>query len=258
MTLALLCFLAALPAVELVEVPAGTVRLGTDPKDSVREDDEAPALTADVKAFRMDRTPVTVAAFEKLWPKIRELDPAARALRDEETPKEWLGRCNLGSSRRDHPVNCVDHRAALAYCRAAGGDLPTEAEWEHAARAAGSSIYAWGERFDPGRTISSVSCGTRGCLGGTRPVVRTGPRCSPRGICDLSGNVWQYTRTNYGERLGPYVSSSTISSVPEKAAIKGGSWMNEKPAMFRLAHRGLVYAKNGLTGVGFRCVYRAP
>ncbi len=221
-------------------VPAARAVLGSDPQDLGHEDDESPRVTVELAGFRIDRTPVTVETFEKI-----RLS-GVKIWSEAETPKEWLGKCNFGSKRRDHPLNCVSFETARTYCKAAGGDLPTEAELEY--------LLA---QFPAIENVSSIACKTRGCSGTTSAVVRAGPRCNTLGICDLSGNVWHYTRTNYREQLGAYAASSTIATIPEKAVIKGGSWMNEKPTIFRAAHRGLVYAKNGLTGVGFRCVYRA-
>lgn len=186
------------------------------------------------------------------------MDPGARWWTDAETPAGWLGRCNLGSPRRDHPANCVDFRAARAYCRAVGGDLPTEAEWERAARAdPAAGAYPWGEPFDPDRAISSVPCGTRGCRGGTAPVARSGPRCGALGVCDLAGNVWEWTATAYRDRLGAHV-AAPAADPPERPVIRGGAWLDDRPALFRAAQRGLVYPEHGLTGVGFRCVRRRP
>lgn len=224
---------------ESVVVPGARVTLGSDPRELGHEEDESPRVSVTLQSFRIDRTPVTVHAFAKM--RLRGI----KMWLEVETPKEWLGKCNFGSKRSDHPMNCLSFESALKYCQAAGGDLPTEAELEH--------LLA---QFPAKELVSSVECKTRGCLGSTQKVVTSGARCNALGVCDLGGNVWHYTRTTYREQLGPYVASSTISTVPEKAVIKGGSWMNEKPTIFRAAHRGQVYAKNGLTGVGFRCVYR--
>jgi formylglycine-generating enzyme required for sulfatase activity len=154
-------------------------------------------------------------------------------------------------------MNCVTWAVARAYCRDRGGDLPTEAEWEYAARAGTTTSYPWGPSFDPTRAIQSVECGARGCRGATSPVVQEGPRCNAWGVCDVVGNVWQWTLTDYREELGAYV-SEVPSATPSNPVHRGGAWLDNVASLFRSAHRGLNYPDHGLTGVGFRCVVRRP
>lgn len=238
-----------------VWLPAGRFEMGSPAGELERDVDEGPRTEVAFERFQMDVTPVTARAFAARREQVRAKDPQARWWSDAETPSEWLGRCNLDSERADHPVNCVDWRAARAYCELVGGALPTEAEWEYAVRASTTSSFWWGESFDAEQVVGSVSCGSRGCLGGTAPVVHAGPRCNGWGLCDMAGNVWQWTATGYQERLGEDAPPEA-SGVPEKPVHRGGSWLNHIPGLFRSAHRGLAYPKNGLTGVGFRCVHR--
>lgn len=240
-----------------VLVPAGAVRLGSPDGEPGHDADESPPTDVFVPAFAIDATEVTVDAFEARKVEVGKREPLARWWTEAEKPAGWPGACNLGSARRDHPANCVDFLAARTYCQLDGGDLPTEAEWERSARAdPAAGVYPWGPAFDPGRAVSSVPCGTRGCRGGTEPVARRGLRCNALGICDLAGNVWEWTATGYRERLGAYVADVPAES-PEKPVHRGGSWLNHRPELFRAAQRGLAYPEHGLTGVGFRCVRRA-
>ncbi|WP_404370110.1 formylglycine-generating enzyme family protein [Corallococcus coralloides] len=243
------------PPPESVWLPAGRFEMGSPAGEPDRDVDEGPRTEVAFERFRMDVTPVTARAFAARREQVRAKDPQARWWTDAETPNGWLGRCNLDSERREHPVNCVDWRAARAYCELVGGALPTEAEWEYAVRASTTSTFWWGASFDAQHVVGSVSCGARGCLGGTAPVVQSGPRCNGWGLCDMAGNVWQWTATGYQERLGEDAPPDA-SGVPEKPVHRGGAWLNHIPSLFRSAHRGLAYPKNGLTGVGFRCVHR--
>ncbi len=243
------------PSPESVWLPAGRFEMGSPAGEPGRDVDEGPRTEVAFERFRMDVTPVTVRAFAARREQVRAKDPQARWWTDAETPEGWLGRCNLDSERAAHPVNCVDWRAARAYCELAGGALPTEAEWEYAVRSSTVSAFWWGESFEVEHVVGSVSCASRGCLGGTAPVVHTGPRCNGWGLCDMAGNVWQWTATGYQEQLGEAAPVGP-SGEPAKPVHKGGSWLNHVPSLFRSAHRGLAYPKNGLTGVGFRCVYR--
>lgn len=240
-----------------IALAAQSFQMGSDDDEPLRDADEGPRQPIAVGAFAIDRTPVTVRAFGERLAEVRAAVPGATILSDAETPDGWLGRCNLGSAREDHPMNCVPFEAARAYCRLLGGDLPTEAERELATRAGAGTAYAWGDTFDAAHAVSSVGCGIRGCRGGTASVVSDGPRCNALGICDLSGNVWEWTLTDYAPELGPYTAvTPALDVVPSAPVHRGGSWLDEDPRRFRSAFRGLAYPENGLTGVGFRCVVR--
>ncbi|RKG77361.1 hypothetical protein D7V88_31075 [Corallococcus terminator] len=244
------------PASGRVWLPAGRFEMGSPAGEAGRDVDEGPRTEWAFERFEMDVTPVTTRAFAALQEQVRAKDPQARWWTDAQTPGTWQGRCNLESPRADHPVNCVDWQAARAYCELVGGALPTEAEWEYAARASTTTAWWWGASFDAEHVVSSVACATRGCAGSTAPVVQAGARCNAWGLCDMVGNVWQWTATAYQEQLGAEEGTVAPSDVPEKPVHRGGSWLNHVPSLFRSAHRGLAYPKNGLTGVGFRCVRR--
>ncbi len=238
-----------------VQVPAGRFVIGSPEGEPGRDADEGPELEVSVPALRMDRSPVTAREFEARLAEVSAKDPQAQWWTEAATPPEWTGKCNLGSARGDHPMNCLNVRAARAYCRLLGKDLPTEAEWEYAARAGARTPFWWGAAFDGARAVSSVACGARGCAGSTSPVATAGPRCNAFGLCDMVGNVWQWTVTAFEERLGAYV-SVIPEDAPANAVHRGGGWVNHIDSLFRSAHRGLNKPKHGLTGVGFRCVRR--
>ncbi|MBX7115543.1 MAG: formylglycine-generating enzyme family protein [Myxococcaceae bacterium] len=246
---------AAVDAIAWRTVPAGLALLGSDPGTFGHDTDEQPRHEARIASFEMMVHPVTVEQWQMLEAEVKRTEPEGRWWSEAQTPKEWTGRCNLGSSRIKHPANCVDYRAARAFCKTLGGDLPTEAEREYAARAGANTPFFWGTGFDAQHAVSSVSCGTRGCAGSTAEVITTGPRCNAFGLCDLSGNVWEWTATDYQETLGAYV-TVPVKTQPARPVHRGGSWLNEKPEMFRVSQRGLNYPTHGLTGVGLRCVKR--
>jgi formylglycine-generating enzyme len=240
-----------------IQVPGGFFVMGSPDREIGRDDDEGPPLKLEVQPFSLQRTPVTSDAFARRLEAVRDLEHEARWWTESETPEAWLGRCNVGSARGDHPANCVTWQAARAYCLSIDADLPTEAEWEIAARAGSSTPYWWGDEFVPERAVSSVECGERGCLGGTAPVVSSGPRCNAWGACDMAGNVWEWTVTAYRPELGDYANArATSGHVPDQPVHRGAAWLNHVSSLFRSAHRGLNYPEHGLTGVGFRCVRR--
>jgi formylglycine-generating enzyme required for sulfatase activity len=245
---------------ELVEIPAQALVLGSPSDEEGRDEDEGPLTEIALPRFFVDRTPVTVAQLEARWPEVLAADPAARVVREDETPSAWVGRCNVGSTRRDHPATCVNVEAARAYCGLRGMDLPTEAEREAFARGGTRTAYAWGDSFDETRVVSSVGCGARGCRGSTEAVVTSGPRCNALGVCDAVGNVWEWTRTEYAPSHGAH--AHLVPEPPSRAegannaVIRGASWLDHEPRLFRSAMRGLAYPEHGLTHIGFRCVRR--
>lgn len=240
---------------DLVEIAAQTVVLGSPQGEEGRDSDEGPLTEIALERFWVDRTPVTVAQLEARWPEVLAADPAARVVREDETPSEWVGRCNVGSARRDHPATCVNVEAARAFCGLRGMDLPTEAEREAFARGGTRTAFAWGESFDETRVVSSVACGARGCRGSTEPVVTSGPRCNALGVCDAAGNVWEWTITEYRPAHG-LASNLVPTDRPQRPLIRGASWLDHEPRLFRSAMRGLAYPEHGLTHIGFRCVRR--
>jgi sulfatase modifying factor 1 len=277
---------------DLVEIAAQTVVLGSPEGEEGRDEDEGPLTDIALERFWVDRTPVTVAQLEARLSEVLAADPAARVVREDETPSEWVGRCNVGSARRDHPATCVNVEAARAFCGLRGMDLPTEAEREAFARGGTRTAYAWGDSFDETRVVSSAACGARGCRGSTEPVVTSGPRCNALGVCDAAGNVWEWTLTEYAPSHGVHAhlapgaprggvaqlererggvrddratpgtgggeppSRAEGASHTERPVIRGASWLDHEPRLFRSAMRGLAYPEHGLTHIGFRCVRR--
>ncbi|MGH7964336.1 MAG: formylglycine-generating enzyme family protein, partial [Candidatus Binatia bacterium] len=138
-------------AVAMVEVPAGKFWMGCNMKvDTECDEDEKPGRTVTVEAFRLDRTEVTVAQYgrcveaggcnsdglimEGITIQIGDKDHS-----------DWVQECNWGKAgREDRPINCVDWQQASAYCSWAGKRLPTEREWEKAARGTDRRTYSWG------------------------------------------------------------------------------------------------------------------
>jgi len=148
------------------------------------------------------------------------------------------GDCNWGQAGREaHPVNCVDWNQATMFCGWAGGRLPTEEEWEAEASAGGKRHYPWGEE--------EVNCERAiwrqevpGCRkDGTWPVCSKPAGNSVSGLCDMSGNVWEWTSSSEGSAR----------------VLRGGSWLDDNPVKLRASYRyrGDPAYRGG--GYGFRC-----
>ena len=146
-----------------------------------------------------------------------------------------------------HPVVQVSARDAVAFCRHYGMRLPTEDEWEYAARGPNGRRYPWGNRLTRETLPTLANAGTYTCCAPsdadgyarTAPVGSYPKGRSPLGLDDMAGNVWEWTAT-------PFPGS------PRDRVIRGGGWGNN-PYCLRAAYRHGNPPEIGLDMVGFRC-----
>ncbi len=253
----------------MIYVPGGLTRIGDDAMPG-----EAPAFDAHVSAFLLDRHPVTVAAFAGFVAAtgyVTEaerlasggvLDPDIHAWRLVEGAT-W--RRPLGPDRppapSDHPVTQVSWNDAAAYATWAGKRLPTEVEWEHAARGARNARepYAWGRSLIVGGRHRANTwqgrfpvhnSGDDGFLY-TSPVGAFG--ATELGLTDMGGNVWEWTQDwfrPYAERDRPL----SPDAASEKAQ-RGGSFLCQVDVChgYRVSARSHSTPDTSLFNVGFRC-----
>jgi formylglycine-generating enzyme required for sulfatase activity len=155
---------------------------------------ESPAHRVTLPAFRIGRTPVTNAQYAHF----------VRATRQPVAPELAWQLAGIGQvpppGREDHPVTGVTWDEAVHYCRWLSEStgrryrLPSEAEWERAARGAEGRLYPWGDEFDVARC--NAAPGGRGQTTAVRAYSPGGD--SPEGVADLAGNVWEWTGTAWG------------------------------------------------------------
>jgi formylglycine-generating enzyme required for sulfatase activity len=219
----------------LVYVPAGKFIMGSGDGGS----DEKPIHTVDLDAFWIDKTEVTNAMYAKCVDAGKCDSPSIAAFMNN-------------SSYADHPVVYIDWSKANAYCFWANRRLPTEAEWEKAARGTNAGIYPWGE--------DDISC-TRanysfGCVGGTREVGSYQSGKSAYGIYDMAGNVWEWVSSLY--QPYPYDADDGRENLSSSASrvLRGGSWY-VSDAFARSASRFASDGGRTSNFVGFRCA-RSP
>jgi formylglycine-generating enzyme required for sulfatase activity len=205
-------------------------------------DSEKPAHQATVATFVLDRTEVTVAAYNGCVNAGRCTQRTSVDLPGitEDVRTKASAYCNGGKDgRSNHPMNCVDWNDATAFCSWAGKRLPTETEWEYAARGAEGRKYPWGYSEPADQLCWKRSNGT--CSVGSFPSGNT-----PQGLVDMAGNVWEWTASNYC----PYPSKSCTNAA---LVYRGGSWSNDNAPYVRGALRSDYEPGFRSYLLGFRC-----
>lgn len=285
---------------ELVDIPGGAFRMGS----TAFYPEEVPVHTVTVAPFAIERRPVTAAQFADfvadtgyvtvaeqpldpaLYPSVppADLEPGALVFRPTPGPvdlrdwRQWWHWCPGASWRRpfgpdstwedrpDHPVVQVAYPDAAAYARWADRQLPTEAQWEYAARGGATTTYPWGEDASvDGEPMANTwqgrfpyrNDGARGWVG-TSPV-GVFP-ANAYGLSDMIGNVWEWTTTRFSAHHRPDGAvESCCGPAPDPAVsqtLKGGSHLcaPEYCHRYRPAARSPQSQDSATTHIGFRCV----
>lgn len=242
----------------LVNIPASEFWMGSESEwDPYFWGAESPSHKVFLDAFWIYQTEVTNAQYQQC------VDARAchkPELTNSETRREYYGNPQYD----DYPVIFVSYTHAVSYCNWAGAKLPTEAQWEKAARGTGKDLFPWGNDLPDGNLTNycDVNCtesyrdksnddGYRD----TAPVGNYPTGKSPYGIYDMSGNVWEwvfdyfsagfYQESMYENPRGPASSNTRV--------VRGGSFMNDETGLRTVAryYQDPSRAKNFL---GFRCV----
>ena len=245
------------PYADMVLIPAGNFQMGSNTGDP----DEKPVHTVYVDAFYMDIHEVTNAQYKQFV----DANPQWRQARiptdyhDGEYLKHWNGN-NYPTGKGDHPVVYVSWYGAMAYAQWARKRLPTEAEWEKAAR--GGLVgrkYPWGNSIGPSQANYGSHVGDTTTVGSHPP--------NKYGLYDMAGNVWEWCLDAYegdfyknspsrnpiaGEGVIRHITNN-FTNVKTTRVLRGGSWYSD-PENLRVANRIRFNPLNSNIGVGFRCV----
>ena len=233
---------------EVILIPAGAFDMGDDDpviKDYEQNIPNNPRHKALLSAFSIYKNLVTVGQYEKFCRETRRGMPR---------PPDF----NPGWAKKDHPIVNVSWEWARAYCKWAGGDLPTEAQWEKAARGTDGRKYPWGNTFD----TSKLWCSTAkaGDAGGTAKAGNHPSGASPYGVLDMAGNVMQWCRDWYDADFSlsrPGMQANPLNEFEgdsKMRVLRGGSWNLNIPIVFRSAFRLRDNPINYDPSWGFRCV----
>ena len=270
----------------MVYVPAGHFLRGTTKVDARTLSGpfgdffgvETPQRSIYLSAYYIDKFEVTNRQYGIF------LDAVTRGERDflhpdappdkDFTPTYWRDSRLNGP---DHPVTAVDWYDAYAYCRWAGKQLPTEAQWEKAARGPDGLAYPWGDAWQPdfSNNVESTfgnpilddrqwvlllgNLDLEAMAGFTHPVGSFPQGVSPYGAHDMGGNLWEWVRDRY---VKDYYHTAPSHDPPGPAdaspyrALRGGCWSSHR-AKIRAAYRNYDLAADRHLEIGFRCALTA-
>ena len=261
-----------------VAIPGGTYTMGGDASANV---DTPAAGTITISGFTLDAYEVTVGRFRQFW-NAGHPAPVTGTIAYPSGSVTWGGpvpitepepststACTwseIAGMFEAHPLNCVDWYTAQAFCAWDEGRLPTEAEWEYAARGWAVGPLSPERRYPWGPTDPSTTCDRaqwNSCPGDDGlQTRRVGSFASSGGVYDLAGNVWEwngdwyalYTDTtcwNGIDRTNPYCNNNATGQY----SVRGGTWSDVAIANLRSASRGLSAPAFRGSGIGFRCAH---
>jgi formylglycine-generating enzyme required for sulfatase activity len=222
-------------------VPAGPFVMGSE--RDVARDDERPERNVTLPSYCIDRTEVTRAAWRRCEDAGACRSPDAACAADAGTPAD------------DEPVACIDARGAAAYCAWRERRLPTEAEWEKAARGgcarmppdacgpADRRAYPWGDDAP-----DCVRANFSGCAGRPDRVGARPPGDSPYGLHDMAGNVAEWIAESDGGTHAPADGGGGLTL----RGVRGGSW-DDPPRWVRVTARGRFDPAQPSPYIGVRC-----
>lgn len=223
----------------MVAIPAGEFIRGSNERLA----DEGPQYRLNVPAFMIDIYEVTHLQYKHF------IDATKRR-----SPDHFRNR-TFPDGKADHPVTFVSWDDANAYCEWAGKRLPTDVEWEKAARGTDGRSFPWGNEFNARNSNSPIRWQALKEQGDTTPVGAFAGGVSPYGVHDMSGNVWEWTSSWYEAYPGNKTPSESYGE--RYKTLKGGSWFDcsfYKCGISAPVYNRAFFAKKTKNDTfGFRC-----
>jgi iron(II)-dependent oxidoreductase len=228
---------------DMVHVPAGLFKMGAD----WEFDNESPMREVYLDAFYIDKHEVTNAEYKKFVDEKGHRVPFVDEFWAQ--PFNWR-HGTYPPGKQDYPVVLVSWEDAKAYAKWAGKRLPTEAEWEKAARGDDGRVYPWGDEWDINKCNIKESF-----LDSTRAVYEFSEGKSPYGCYNMAGNVMEWVADRYSER---YYRHSPNKNPPgpirgKERVVRGGAWDTNISLYARTAYRHNLPPEKRSASVGFRC-----
>lgn len=251
LVLSILLLLCASPAAaQMIPIPAGDFMMGSDTGPA----DERPAHGVFLSSFAIDRLPITNAQVANFLKVMGPTNAAGETLFDVDDPDARIHRQGdrwmADPGFENHPAVEVSWVGARDFCAWAGKRLPTEAEWEKAARGTDGRRYPWGND-PPDATRARFAAGWNA----TAPVGSFPGGASPYGVLDLSGNVWEWMSSAY--RPYPYRADDgreNLAAGPVRSTRGGGHDATVDDITTTQRGRQLSRSpRSGHHNIGFRC-----
>jgi len=239
----------------MIYIPAGEFTMGSDIYSF-----EQPVQQISLDAYLIDKYLITNRQFKQFVDETGyQTDAEKNGSGEVWTGKRWRNDQNAiwkmpdGSTsiegKEDYPVSQISHNDAIAYCEWAGKELPTEAQWEMAARGPGSGIYPWGNS-NPDDTIANYS---DSFIQETTPVAKYEKGQSYYGAFDMAGNLYQWCKDWYTPGAERKADNPTGPDQGTERVLKGGSY-SESMDSLRSAYRISADPAASKAIYGFRCV----
>jgi iron(II)-dependent oxidoreductase len=237
-------------ATEMVQISAGAFLMGSD--NGLQ--DERPQHRVELGVYWIDRTPVTNTQFAQFLNAVGPQGPQGEKYYDVDDNDARAhmrdGQWSADRGSENHPVVEASWYGALAYCRWAGKRLPTEAEWEKAARGTDGRKYPWGNE-PPDRSRAHFGAGWNDL----RPVDAFPKGASPYGVLDMAGNGWEWVSSAYlSYPYDPKDGREDLTREQVRGTRGGGH--DSRPEELTTTHRGRQVSRNprgGHHNIGFRC-----
>lgn len=247
--------LVTVDAQEMVLIPAGDFLIGCDQANNAGLNcpaDELPQQSATLPDFMIDKFEVTNGQYALCVQSGACTPPSSL---NSETRIGYYSDPQYG----DFPVIYVSWKQANAYCAWAGKRLPTDAEWEKAARGTTENVFPWGDEPPTCELVNGFPSGTRWpCASDTARVGSYPKGASPYGVMDLSGNVWEWVASVYQPDYLPGAEPSPEAPTTDYGykVVRGGGWGS--PVLdLRISGRAFDPDFHTAKNLGFRCVSEA-